>query len=226
MIDPLTQQRWTELLSEQEIVSVAASCRRRSFEAGRVIFQRGDVGREMYVVVSGRVRISVLSSEGRELALHYAGPSSLIGEIAVLTDRPRTADATAMTDVEMLSITRRDFDRIIEARPTVARALIKILCDRISAATEQLQSIALYGIEARLARLLLGFARMSRMQIGATVLIDPALTQSEIADLIGATRPKVNQALGALEESGAICRDAKRIRCCLLRLEAIADCER
>lgn len=223
MIEILGKLPWSKQLDQSVIRAIATISRRRTFGPGQVIFQRGDKGDDMYVVVSGRVRLSVMSPEGRELALRHAGPGGLIGEMAVLTGMLRSADATSSGDVEVLAIGRRDFDRVIAAHPVVAKTFIEILCSRLAATTEQLETIALYGLEARLARLLLRLSKAEADDGTGGPLIASGLTQSEIADLIGASRPKVNQALVALAKRGAIRRKGRNLQCNLVLLTAIAD---
>ncbi|MEI9900169.1 MAG: cyclic nucleotide-binding domain-containing protein [Hyphomicrobium sp.] len=77
-----------------------------AFEPSQVIFTRGDAGREIYLVVSGRVRISVLTAEGRELSFAHAEPGAIFGEIAMLDGGPRSADATAVNKVSALCLSK------------------------------------------------------------------------------------------------------------------------
>ncbi|MCK5550068.1 MAG: cyclic nucleotide-binding domain-containing protein, partial [Hyphomicrobiaceae bacterium] len=89
-------------LEETDQRAVADEMREVSFAANQVIFARGDAGREIYLVVSGRVRLSVLSAEGRELSFAHAEPGAIFGEIAMLDGGTRTADATAVNKVTAL----------------------------------------------------------------------------------------------------------------------------
>ncbi|BBE71465.1 Crp/Fnr family transcriptional regulator [Oharaeibacter diazotrophicus] len=211
-------------LTPDDRAAVAALARRRGHPAGTVLFQRGDPGRDMLVVAAGRIRLSVLSPEGRELSLRHAGPGSLIGEIAVLDGGPRSADATAVTDVELWSVARADLDRLIAARPHVARVFVDVLCAKLRDTTEQLETVALYRLEARLARFLLGLAKGLPVEAGKARLELP-FNQSEIADVIGASRPKVNRAFAELEAAGAIERVPGGLICRPGRLAAVAEGE-
>ena len=116
-------------------------------------------GREIYLVVSGRVRLSVLTAEGRELSFAHAEPGAIFGEIAMLDGGPRSADATAVNKVSALSLSKPAFKRLMETQPHVARAAVRFLCSRIREADQQLEAIALYPIEGRLARFFLAAAR-------------------------------------------------------------------
>jgi len=210
-------------LDEAERRAVADEMREVSFDPNQVIFTRGDTGREIYLVVSGRVRISVLTAEGRELSFAHAEPGAIFGEIAMLDGGPRSADATAVGKVSALSLSKPAFKRLMETHPHVAEAAMRFLCTRIREADQQLEAIALYPIEGRLARFFLAAARAKEPDSeDGRVTIDLPISQSELALLIGASRPKVNTALSMLETSGALERNGSRIVCDLEELEAIA----
>ena len=202
--------------------TVAAEMRAVRFDAGQVIFGRGDPGTEVFLVVSGRVRLSILSAEGRELSFAHASAGTVFGEIAMLDGGVRTADATAVDDVTALALSRPAFKRLLETQPHVAEAVIQFLCGRIREADQQLEAIALYPIEGRLARFFLATAKAAAPDDGDQVTVDIRMSQGELALLVGASRPKVNAALALLEASGAIHRNGTRIACNIAELEAIA----
>jgi len=206
------------------LAAIATEMRPAKFDAGQVIFARGDTGSELYVVLSGRVRLSVLTVEGRELSFKHAVEGDLFGEIAMLDGGPRTADATAVTDVTAATLGLTQLKRLIAADPDVPMALIRCLCGRLREADMQLEGVALHRIEVRLARYLIGLAR--QRTVGAEtgrVEVDLAMSQGELALLLGASRPKVNGALVALEDQGAIARRENRITCDLALLGEIAE---
>jgi CRP/FNR family transcriptional regulator, cyclic AMP receptor protein len=208
-------------LGRRELAALAGIGRARVWQAGVMIFQRGDRGgRDLILISSGRVRLSVLSMEGRELSLRHVSGGGMIGELAVLGCMDRTADATAVTEVTALVIPGADLDRVLEQHPAILRAFVRFLCERLRSTTDQLEAIALYSLEARLARLLLGFQPDGGAPQFALRL---PYTQSEIADLIGASRPKVNQAFARLEDAGAIRRRQGQIICDTALLTDCAD---
>ena len=210
-------------LEEADRKAVAQEMREASFDGGQAIFARGDAGREIYLVTGGRVRLSVLTSEGRELSFAHAEPGQIFGEIAVLDGGVRTADATAVTKVGALTLSKGALARLIEQRAVVREAVIKFLCNRVREADHQLEGIALYPIEVRLARFFLAAARQkSEFKPGAKVILALPISQSELALLIGASRPKVNAALAMLEDGGAIERKESRFTCDIDELEGIA----
>lgn len=210
-------------LEEADRKAVLQEMRETSFDGGQSIFARGDPGRDIYLVTGGRVRLSVLTSEGRELSFAHAEQGHVFGEIAVLDGGLRTADATAVGKVGALTLSKGALTRLIEQRTVVREAVIKFLCNRVREADHQLEGIALYPIEVRLARLFLATARQKgELKPGARIVIDLPISQSELALLIGASRPKVNAALALLEDQGAIQRKDTRFTCDIDELESIA----
>src|SRR5262245_31745428 len=154
----ITLLRRTDLfhsLSETDLAAVAAQMRGVTYEPGQLIFSRGDPGEGLYLVVEGRVRLSVLSVEGRALSFGHAGRGDIFGEIAALDGQGRTADATALTRVTATMLARSSLKRLIEARPQLAQAAVALLCRKLRTTSEQIESIALHSTQVRLARFLL-----------------------------------------------------------------------
>jgi CRP-like cAMP-binding protein len=213
-------------LSEADRETIAGRMRRVQFEPDQMIFARGDPGRELYLVMEGRTRLSILSSDGRELSFAHAGPGSIFGEIATLDGGERTAGATAITRVQAMTLPQRPFLDLIESNPKVAAAAIHFLCSKLRETDLRLEAIALHRIEVRLARLMLSALRLqSPPGKGQKAPLDLGMSQGELALLVGASRPKVNIALTMLEEMGAISREGSKLVCDTTLLESIADME-
>lgn len=206
--------------------AIATRMRRANFDADQLIFSRGDPGREIYLVVKGRIRLSVLSSDGRELSFDHAGPGHVFGEIATLDGGERTAGATAITKVEAMSLPQKALVELIESNAHVATAAIRFLCQRLRDTDQRLEAIALHRIEVRLARLMLSALKLQKAQPkDGKVKLELGMSQGELALLIGASRPKVNIALTMLEDMGAITRAGSGYNCDLEVLESVADME-
>lgn len=211
-------------LGDADRQAVASQMRKVEFNAGQMIFSRGDPGREIYLVLDGRVRLSILTVEGRELSFIHASRGNIFGEIAALDGGMRTADATAITRVTTMTLPQSALKRLIETSPAVASAAITFLCSRLRDTDQQLEAIALHPIEVRLARFLLSAIILQKpVAKGDRVTVDLAMSQSELALLIGASRPKVNAALAVLEDTGVIKRLDGRIECDRAALQDFAE---
>ncbi len=210
----LSRSRLFAGLAAPTLAAVAAAMREVRFEAGQLIFSRGDPGNAIYVVMDGRVRISVLTAEGRELSFTHALPGDVFGEIAVIDQSTRSADATALKDVHALSLSAPAANRLLVEHPALARAVMRFLCARLREVSDHLEHVALLPIEARLARFLLDKLPppTGRSKAG-TQRLTLGMSQTELALLLGASRPKVNGAMTALEDAGAITRAGQDLVC-------------
>jgi CRP-like cAMP-binding protein len=209
-------------LAADELDACAAAFRQVRFDQGETLFTRGDPGTHLYVVVEGRVRLAVATEEGRELSFRHAAKGDLFGEVAALDGDARTADATALTDVVAYSLERSAFRALWSTRPGISAGVIAFLCRRLRDTSRQLEAIALHPLEVRLARFLLLALQGRQAAPGKRVPLELGFSQGELAQLLGASRPKVNTALGVLESAGAVHRTLDRLFCDPVKLAHIA----
>jgi CRP/FNR family cyclic AMP-dependent transcriptional regulator len=128
---------------------------RRSVRRGATIFAKGDPGTALMAVLWGSVKISASSSSGHEAVLNIINPGQVFGEIALLDGQPRTADAVAMADCELMVIDRRDFIPFLRREPDVAIKLIETLCARIRRTSAHVEDVMYLSLRERLAKTLL-----------------------------------------------------------------------
>lgn len=210
-------------LSLADRLAVADQMRKATFKSGQTVFTRGDTGSDIYLVVEGRVRLSVFSTDGKALAFKHADTGEVFGEIAALDQGPRTADAIALTRVEAMTLARERLTALVDGNPRVAHAAIAFLCLRLRETSEQAEAIALHPIEVRLARFLLTRLKLREADgAGSKAPLDLGMSQNELALLIGASRQKVNAALTHLEKAGAVKRVGGRLACNTAKLTRIA----
>jgi CRP-like cAMP-binding protein len=184
----------------------------RRFADGQVIFGRGEPGSSLFALVEGRVRIGVTSADGREVLLDILGPGEIFGELALLDGRPRSADATAFGPCLLLSLDRRELLPALRRSPAAASRLLELVCGRLRVANDQLEGAVSMTVGARLARLLLALAdRNGGPAAHALGRIDAALSQADLARLIGAGRQKVNRHLCRWLGDGTLARDGRAL---------------
>lgn len=188
------------------LAQLNAALRRRTLPAGGTLFQREDAGEGLVIVQDGLIRLSLDSSGGRMLTVRLAAPGDIVGEIALFDGGGRTADATALTAARVDILPHSAF-RIAADRSGILRNnAMALLCQRLRATTAQLEAAALLPLEARLARIFLLLA-----QHGSKVeaRLDGQISQSELASLAGASRPKVNGIIMRWEREGLVRRQGK-----------------
>ena len=177
---------------------LVAAARPARYAAGEIVFRRGDPGEDgMLLVLDGLVRVHLAEPGGRELTLALAGAGEPVGELAIIDDGPRSADATALTPVSGLLLPRADARALIASDAAVAAALLRALAAKVRRTTDQVEAVGLRPLPRRLAGVLLKLAAA-----------DPAglvrLPQGQIASLVAASRPKVNAALAEFRARGLI----------------------
>ena len=214
--DMLERSALFGMLEPAERLELADKMRDVVLEAGQVLFSRGDPGDCIYLVMLGRIRISVLSVDGRELSFAHAEAGDVFGEIAALDRSGRSADATAVARSRLKVLGYSAFRSLLLAKPEVALATIELLCRRVRDVSEHFEAVALHSVDVRLARFLL-----DRLDDGATS-VNVAMSQTDLAHLIGTTRQRANAALLALENAGAIHRVGTRIEANAQALRRIA----
>ena len=173
----------------------------RKATRGSAIFAKGDPGTGLMGVLSGMVKVSVASTEGKDIVLNIFHEGEIFGEIALLDGRPRTADATAMSDCELIVIERRDFIPFLSNHPDVTIKFIEILCSRLRRTSEQVQDVTFLNLPTRLAKTLL---QLTEDQDGSGPKRKVAITQREISQIIGRSRESTNKQLRAWAKRGWI----------------------
>src|SRR5262249_46963633 len=136
-------------LVENERDAVVARARLKHFAAGETIFLMGSPGDSMMAVLSGQIRISVPSPEGREIVLAIFQPGEVFGEIALLDGKERTADARAMTACDLAVLERRDVFGFLERQPNAWPRLVEVLCDRLRTTDQHIAEVALLQFPVR-----------------------------------------------------------------------------
>ncbi|MBV9328530.1 MAG: Crp/Fnr family transcriptional regulator [Chloroflexi bacterium] len=192
-------------LSSAELIGLAALMRPRAYARDEVIYLRGDPGTAFYVIASGRVKIALTSPEGKELILRRLGPGDFHGELALLDDEPRSADAVATEPSTLLVLQRDAFRQFLGEHPTVATKLLATVSNYLRRNAELIQDATFLDVPARLARILLELAGGTDGSLPpAGAVIPDRMKQSELASLVGATRESINKWLGSFERQGLI----------------------
>ena len=205
-------------LSPAVIEHLGSYIKRRSLPRGTVIFAKGETGTGLMSVLAGAVKISVLAADGREIVLGMMREGDIFGEIALLDGHPRTADATAVTDCELMEIERRDFLPFLHSQPDVAMQIMQTLCSRLRRTTDQVQDLTCLNLPARLAKMLLRLSADAE-RLGSAPKV--AITQREISQMIGTSRESTNKQLRSWAKHGFI--RLERGAVAVLRCDKLAE---
>ena len=191
-------------LSAAERAALLARARVQKYAAHETIFRMDSPGDSMVAVLSGTIRISVPSPDGKEVVLAILGPGELCGEIALLDGKERTADAKAATDCSVVVLERRDVLSFFAQHPDAWVRLIEVLCERLRTADQQMAEFALLPVPMRLAKALLRLATPDGHGLNGHATARVHLTQRELGNVIGATRESVNKYLRAWQRKGCL----------------------
>jgi len=191
-------------LSETEMATLLTYAHVARFAANERIFLKGSPGTGMMAVLKGSVRIAVPGLDGREIVLTVIGEGDIVGEIALIDGKERTADATAVSDCEMLVIERRSFLPFLEQHPQVATRLLVALCARLRRTTEQVEDLALLNLPERLAKKLLSLAHDQGERTREGIRIAARLTQGELGNMLGTSRESINKQLARWQRDGIL----------------------
>ena len=187
-------------LDQNERRAVLANARRRKFAKREVIFHEGDVGESLHLVDSGHVAIRITTPMGDVAFVRVVGPGEFFGELALLSAGPRSASAIALEGAQTLSIQRGQFDELRRTNATATEVLISALATEVRRLAGAHVEALYLPAEKRVFRRLLDVARAYAPTEPAVVPI----TQDEIAQLAGTTRPTANRLLQEAQDAEAI----------------------
>ncbi|MDB5431786.1 MAG: transcriptional regulator, Crp/Fnr family [Caulobacter sp.] len=188
-------------LSDGARLALARAGRPHGLEAGRELCAQGDASDAAYVVLSGELEVLSTTAEGREVWLAALGPGAIVGEMGVLDGGPRSAHMRAVRRTSLWRIGRETVLETLKAEPAAAIALLAEMTRRLRRTDLALHEMAVRGLGARLARLLIAAG-------GSTL----AMPQGEMARQIGASREKVNRKLAAWRDEGWVEMGAYGVR--------------
>jgi len=194
-------------LAPDELSRLAASAALVRHRSHATIFQKGDRGDSMMAVVTGRVKICTYSPDGKELVLNIIDRGSLFGEIALLDGQPRSADAVAIEDTELLVLERNRLMPILTGNPDTATRMITVLCQRLRQTSEVLEDALLRDAPSRVARGLLRLAGTFGKPGPGGVRLDIKLSQQQMGSLIGISRESINKYIVDWTRSGVLSVD-------------------
>ena len=192
----------------RELERLATLLHRRTFPAGTNVITAEEPGGGTYIILSGTAKVYVTHTDGTEVILAILGPDEIVGEMSVADSLGRSASVLTLEESTLLWMDRKAFLSSMEEVPAIARNLVGILSRRLRLADTHTRSLAALDVRGRVAAQILAFAREygEPLQDGGT-LIPLRFTQSELAGLVGASRVRVNQALGYYRKQGSISLD-------------------
>lgn len=184
----------------------------RRYPPGAVLFREGDTSRDVYAIVSGHVKVMLLTPSGRELLLGAKSRGELVGELAAIDGQPRSASAIGLDDVEALVLAPAAFEEVLDEHPRLARRLLRVLAANVRDADWRAADRESGDMTRRVARRLVLLADRFGEHTGDGVRIALRLTQDDLAAWVGATREATSRALSVLRAEGVVETGRMRLR--------------
>ena len=183
----------------------------RQYKRNQFIFQQGEPGDTMFVMLSGTVKVLVNSPDGQQVLFCTLEPEECFGELSFLDGRARSAAVETAEAVQVIALTRTALDSVLDANPAISRAMLVYLCDMVRRLSEQAADLVFLDLEGRLAKCLDRLAEEKGTVESDGIRLDLTLTQSDLASMVGASRPSVNQALASFGRRGYVRMESRSI---------------
>ncbi len=197
-----------QAMKPEELDEILKFATERRFTRGATIFQQGDEGSSMMAVLRGRVRVTAVSGEGKEVTLNMIGAGGVFGELALLDGKPRSNDVGAVEDTELLVVERRHFVPYLLRNGDLYLRMLVVLCEKLRNTSMALEELALFELPARLARLLTKLANDYGRPGSAGIRIDLRVSQRDLANQVASSRETVNKQLRIWRDDGVVDIDA------------------
>lgn len=196
-------------LQEEEFDQLIAACARKVFSKNTIILSEGDQTDSLYIIYKGKVKVSIIDEQGKEIILSILGPGEYFGEMTALVDgKSRSASVTTRESCTVYIITKRDFRNLVSHNPDIVFNLLRGSMERLREANKKIESLALMDVYGRVARL---FTSLAKQNSDQTSIIEEKLTHQDIANMVGSSREMISRVMKELSNGGYISVDKKII---------------
>ncbi len=178
---------------------------------GEVLFQEGEPGDHLFLILEGKVKLGHASLDGRESLIAVLGPGEMFGELSLFDPGLRTSSATALTEARVLRLDNTQLMPWLAGRPEVAAALLQALARRLRRTNETMGDLVFSDVPGRVAKALMELGEKFGTLIPSGLLVTHDMTQEELAQLVGASRETVNKALADFAQRGWITLESRQV---------------
>lgn len=215
MADNIEFLRYVPIFSELEdstLEQISKLGLRKNYTKDSVVLFEQETGSALFVIASGKVKVSRVSDDGKEVILTILSESDFFGEMAILDGLTRSANVTAMEDSELFIIQRTDFLDLLQSHPEVSIALLQELTQRLRSADMKIKSLSLKDAEGKVATVILQLADDVGMIKQGTVEIEKLPFQHDLANMAGTSRETISRTLHSFAKKGLVELDGSRLR--------------
>ena len=191
-------------MKDEQIEAISRITMLKTYPKNYVIFQEGEKGDALYIVVKGKVKVLLYGEDGREYILDVIGADGFFGELSLIDELPRSANIMTVEESELLVIRRSDFMRLLMENPAMTVNILKILSRRLRAADERIKGLAFLSVEGRILKYLMEIGEEAGVKVKDHLVIERGPTQIEIANSCGCSRETVSRMVKNMIEKGII----------------------
>lgn len=198
-------------LSEASLSRLEALVRERALERDQLVIRQSEPGNSMFVILEGRVKVSLHGDDGKEVILSVLKAGDFFGEMSLLDGQPRSANVSTLEPTRLLVLERSALLQILKHEPEVGLTILAEMSRRLRVADQNIKSLALLDVYGRVARAIRVLCREEGKQAGTNVIIENRPTHQDLAARAGTSRETVSRIVGDLIRAGFITMDAKRL---------------
>jgi CRP-like cAMP-binding protein len=198
-------------LSHETMHRLVQCIEMREVRRRQVIYLPGDPGQAVFFVNGGRVKISKVTRDGKELTLAYRGPGEVFGELVMIDGGPREEMAEAMENALITELERGEFEKLVQKEGMIGFRLSKVIAQRRREVENKIEQLIFKDVNAKLAELLLRLASEYGIEDSRGTLVSLKITHQEMANLIGSTRETVSLTLSQFKRKGLIQTDGRKV---------------
>lgn len=181
------------------------------FPKGALIFKEGSFGEEVYLILSGKVKVTAIENHRRSKILGMLKEGDVLGEMAIIDTEYRSATAEAHEETRTLTLTSRDFLNFIATNRKITLKVMKTLCRRLRDANEEIKNFTFHDLSGRLATVLQSLAKKFPGEEDGVPFINLELTHRDLADMLGTTRESVTKLISSFKRDGAVDQKGRTI---------------
>lgn len=193
-----------EALNETEASQLLEKAERVTLKTKEALFAQGELGDRLYIVVTGKLKVTVQTQDGKEALLSILSSGDILGEMSLLDGKPRCANVSAIESCDLLALRREDFLKTALARPQILMQLMELLSNRLRSTNNLLEDLHFLDLPSRLGKLLLQLIDKYGRTSSKGVWLDMRLTQEELGQLVGSSRESVNKQLRIWADAGIV----------------------
>jgi len=204
MIDMLRDNPLFSKLSDHQLHSIADECTLNSYSAGTILFRENDTGTVFYLIVSGAIKIYTSNNHGEDIILSISSKGDSFGELSLFDGKPRSATAQTIEDTTLISLTSKNFDKLMRNNYDLTLSIIKQLSIRLRETNRQVHDLTYLNAKQRILKKLVSLANKHGKRQGSSFIIKINLNYDEVAQFAGVSKALLFEAFSELQSKNIL----------------------